>query len=94
MLTHNRFFTYLVLIFSDLNKAHIYKMIYTDSTNHEIEIVMGSDFLNLFKPIEHTEHFHIRKPNDENFLFEIGDKKYVYVGEQIITFETNDIKVK
>ena len=25
-LTHNRFTTYLVLVFSDLNKAQIYKM--------------------------------------------------------------------
>ena len=90
MLTHNRFNTYLVLNFSDINKAQIYKMIYTDSRNHEIEIVMGSNFLNLFKPIKRTEDFHIRKPNDENFSFEIGDKKYIYVGEQVITFETID----
>ena len=39
---------------------------------------------------EHTEDYHIRNPNDENFLFEIGDKKYIYVGEKVITSETND----
>ena len=41
-----------------------------------------------------TQDYHIRQPNDENFLFEIGDKKYIYVGEEVITFETNDKIVK
>ena len=50
--------------------------------------------MNLFKPNEHTEDYHIRQPNDEDFLFEIGDEKYIYVGEKVITFETNDIIVK
>ena len=94
VLTHNRFSTYLVLILSDLNKAQIYKIPFRDSTHHEIETLMSLDFLNVFKPNEHTEDHHIRKPNDENFLFEIGDKKYIYVGEKVITFDTNDILVK
>ena len=34
VLTDNRFITYLVLIFSDLNKAQIYKMPYRDSPHH------------------------------------------------------------
>ena len=65
-----------------------------NSPHQEIETVISSEYLNLFKPNEHTEDYHNRKPNDENFLFEIGDKKYIYVGEKVITFETNDIIVK
>ena len=51
---------------------------------------MSFKCLNLFKPNEHTEDYHIRQPNDENFLFEIGDKNNVFVGEKVITFETNE----
>ena len=94
VLTYNRFNTYMVLIFGDLNKAHIYEMPFRDSPHHAIELLMNFDYLNLFKPNEHTEDFQIRKQNDKNFLFEIEDKKYIYVGEKVITFETNDIVVK
>ena len=90
MLTDNRFNTYMVLIFSDLNKAQIYKMPYRDSPHGEIEIIMSFTYVNVFQPNEHTEDYHTRKPNDENFLVEIGDKKYIYVGEKVLTFETND----
>ena len=55
---------------------------------------MSFKYLNLFKPNELTEDYHIGKPNDEIFLFERGDKKYFYVGEKLLTFETNDIIVK
>ena len=68
----------MILIFSDLNETQIYKIIYIDSPNHEIEIVMSSKYLNVFKPNEHREVYHIRKPKDEKFLFEIGDKTYIY----------------
>ena len=94
VLTHNRFITYLVLIFSDLNETQLYKMPYRDSPHHEVEIILSFNHLILFKPNEHTEDYHTRKPNDENCLIEIGDRKYFYVGEKIITFETNDIIVK
>ena len=90
VLTHIGFNTYMVLILSDLIKAQIYKMPYRDSPHDEIEILMSFDYLNVFKPNVHTEDYHTRKPNDENFLFEIGDKKYIYVGEKVLTFETND----
>ena len=83
VLTHSRFNTYMVLIFSDINKAQIYKMLCRVSSYHEIEIVMSFDYLNVFKPNEHTEDYHMRKPNDENFLFEIEDKKYIQVGKNI-----------
>ena len=91
VLTHNRFNTHLVLIFSELNKTENYKTLCRVSLNEEIEIVMSFKYLNVFKPKEHREDHHIRKPNDEIFLFEIGDKKYIYVGEKVITFETNDM---
>ena len=94
VLTHNRFNTYLVLICSDLTKTQTYKMPYRDSAHNEIEILMSFVYLNVFEPNEHTEDYHIRRPNDENFLFAIGDKKYIYVGEKIIRFETNYIIVK
>ena len=94
VLTHNRLNTYIVLIFTDLNKAQIYKIPYRDSPHHEIEIVMSFDYLHLFRPNEHTEDYHIRKPNDENFLFKIEDKKYIHVAEKLFSFETNDEIVK
>ena len=90
VLTHNRINTYLVLIFSDLNKAQIYKMPYRDSPHHKIEIVMSFNYLIVVIPNEHTIDYHIRKSNEENFLFEIEGKKYIYVGGKPRIFETND----
>ena len=52
---------------------------------------MSFDYLHLFK---HGENYHIRKPNDENFLFKIEDKKYILVGEKLFSFETNEAIVK
>ena len=61
MLTHNRSNTYKVLLYSDLNKAQIYKMPCRDSPQREVEILMSFDYLNVFKP-------------NENFLSKIEDK--------------------
>ena len=72
----------MVLLFIDLNKAQIYKMPYGDSPRHENAILMSFDYLNVLKP------------NDENFLFKIEDKNYIYGGEKVITFETKDKIVK
>ena len=41
ILTHNRNITYLVLIFNDLIKAHIYKVPYRDSRHQKNELVMS-----------------------------------------------------
>ena len=82
VLKHNRFNTYMVLIFTDLKKAQIYKMPYRDSPHQEIEIVMSFDYLHVFGPDENNK--------DGNFLFEIEDRKYIDVGENLFTFETND----
>ena len=69
-------------------------MPYRDSPHHEIETVMSFKYLNLLKTNEHTEKNKIRKPNVKNFLFENEVKKYFYVGEKLLTFETNDKIVK
>ena len=50
VLTHNRFNTYMVLIFSDLKKAQIYKMPYRNSPHQEIEKVISFDYLYVFAP--------------------------------------------
>ena len=94
VLTHSRFNTYMVLLFTDLNKAKISKMLYRDSPHHEIEMLMSFDYLNVFRPNEHTEDYHIRKPNNESFLFKIEGKKYIHVGEKLFSFETDDDIVK
>ena len=82
ILKHNRFNTYMVLIFTDFRKAQIYKMLYRDSPHQEIEIVMSFDYLHVFGPNENNK--------DGNFLFEIENKKYIHVGEKLFSFETND----
>ena len=94
VLTHIRYKSYLVLIFSDPTKAQIYKVPYRNSPYHEIKIFMSFEILNLFKQNKHTEDSYNRGPNDRNFLFEIEDRKYVYVGENLVSSETNDKIVK
>ena len=84
----------MVLLFSVLKKAQIYKMPYRDSAHHEIEILMSFDYLHLFRPNEHSEDYHIRKPNDEYFLFKIEEKNYIHVGGNLFSFETNDEIIK
>ena len=51
---------------------------------------MSFKYLILLTTNDDTEDYHIRKPNDKNFLFEIEDKNCFYVGEDLISFETND----
>ena len=63
------------LIFSGLSKTQIYEMPCRVSSHDEPEILTSFIYLNVFKPNEHTEDYHSRKPKDENFLFEIEDKK-------------------
>ena len=83
----------MVLIFSDVKKK-IYKIPYRDSPHNEVETLMDFDYLNVFKPIKHTEEYHIRKPNNENFLFKNADKKLVHVAEKVFTSETNGITIE
>ena len=74
----------MVLIFTDLEKTQIYKKPYRDSPHQEIEIVMSFDYLQVVGLDENENN------KNGNFLFEIGDKKYIYVGENLFSFETND----
>ena len=55
--THNRFNTYLVLKFIDINKAQIYKKPFRNNPHHEIGILMSFKYLNFFKPSEHTDDY-------------------------------------
>ena len=84
VLTYNRFNTYMVLIFTDLKKAQIYKIPYKNSPHQEIEIVTKFDYQQLFKS------FDLDKETDANFLFKIEDKKYIYVGDKVFSFKTVD----
>ena len=79
VLIHNRFNTYLVLIFDDLNEAHFFKTPYRNSPHHEIEGTRSLKYLNLPQPNE-----------DKNFLFENENKKDVYTVDNLISFETSD----
>ena len=94
VLTYIRYNDNMVLNFTDLKKAHIYKVPYRISPHHEIEILMSSEYLRFFEPNEHSEDYHIRKPNDETFLFKIEDKKHIHVGEKLFSFETSQEIVK
>ena len=71
MLTKTCFVTYIVLIFGDLNKTQIHKMPYRRNPQKEIGMLMTFNYLNVFKPNNYTEDYHLGKPNDENFLFGI-----------------------
>ena len=90
VITYNRFNTYMVLIFTDLKKAQIYKMPYRNSHHQEIEIVTKFDNQHLFKPFDLDKKTHARIVTGENFLFKIEDKKYIYAGDKVFTFETVD----
>ena len=90
VLTHNRFNTYMVLIFTHLKKAQIYKMPYRNSRHQEIENVTKFDYQHLFRPFGLDERTHARRETNENFLFKIEDKKYIYVGDEVFTFGTVD----
>ena len=84
VLTYNRFNTYMILIFTDLKNAQIYKMPFRDSPHQEIEMVTKFDYQHLFKPVEFDEKTHTRRETNENFLFKIEDKKYIYVGKKYL----------
>ena len=64
-------------------------MEYKHSSHNEIEIIMSFKYSCFLKTNGYKEDYHIRKPNNENLLLEIEDKKYVCKREKVITFETN-----
>ena len=94
VLTHKRYYKYLVLIFGDSTKAQICKVPCRNNPYHESKKLMSFKILTLFQPNKHTEDSYNRGPNDRNFLFEIEDRNYVYVGENLVSSETNDKIVK
>ena len=65
-------------------------MPYRNSLHQEIEIVTKFDYQHLFKPFDLDKKTHARIVTDENLLFKIEDKKYIYVGDKVFTFETVD----
>ena len=52
VLPHIRFNNYMVLIFTDLKNAQVYKMLHRNSPHHEIEMVIKFDYQHLFKPFD------------------------------------------
>ena len=82
VLTHNRFNTYMILIFTDLKKAQIFKMPYTKRPRQENEKVMSFDYLRVFGLDENNK--------DGNFLLENENRKNVHVGKSLFSFKTND----
>ena len=46
--------------------------------------------MHLLKTNEHIEDYHIREPNDGNFLFQAKGSEYVFVGDEVRSFKTND----
>ena len=69
-------------------------MPYRNSPHQEIEKVTSFDYLRLFRPNEHNEDYHFRKPNDKKFLFKIEDKNLYMWEKKLFSFETNDEIVK
>ena len=89
LLSHNRFIDYLVLIFVDKKKAQIYTFPNKVDEYDIIQYIIDFPYQRLFRPNKHLERYHIGTPKHENFLFKIGNKKYLHVGESIFTFTTN-----
>ena len=54
VITQNHLQTYMILVFSDLNKTQISQMLSRDSPYHKNEILMSFKKLTLFIPIDHT----------------------------------------
>ena len=54
---------------------------------------MSFIFLSVFKSNEHKDYYN-RGSDDENLLFEIEDSTYIYVVENIVSFETTDNRVE
>ena len=94
VLKYARFNTFLIVLFTDENKAQNHKMPYRNSPHHEIEILMSFDYLHLLRPNEHTEDYYKRKPNIEFSFFKIEDKRYIHAGKILFSSETNDENVK
>ena len=94
LLSHNRFIDYLVLIFVNKRKAQIYTFPNRVDEYDVIKLNIDFQYKRLFRPNTHLERYHIGTPKHENFLFKIGDKKNLHVGESIFTFTSDNNIVK
>ena len=94
LLSHNRFIDYLVLIFAAKKKTQIYSFPNRSDEYDIIKLTIDFQYKRLFKPNKHLHRYYIGTPKDENFLFKIGDKKYLYVRESVFTFTTNSNIIK
>ena len=94
LLSHNRFIDYIVLIFVDRKKAQIYTFPNRVDEHDVIKLIIDFQYKRLFRPNKHLERYHIETTKHENFLFKIGDKKYLYIGESVFTFTTNSNIIK
>ena len=74
VITHNRFNSYMVLIFTDLKKAQIYKIPYRRSHHQEIEIVTKFDYQHLFRPIELDKKHALEKKIMKTFYSKMNIK--------------------
>ena len=61
VVTDKRLNNYLVMLFSGLNEAQIFKMPCSDNRHHEMKEILSFKCLNSFKPNEHTEDYQITK---------------------------------
>ena len=94
LLSHNRFIDYLVLIFVDRKKAQIYTFPNRVDEHDISKLIIDFQNKRLFRPNKHLERYYVTKPIHENFLFKIGDKKYLHVGESVFTFTTSSNIIK
>ena len=94
LISHNRFIDYLVLIFVDRKNAQIYTFPNRVDEHDIIKLIIYFQYKRLFRPNKHLERYHIGTPKHENFLFKLGDKKYLHVGESIFTFTTDSNIIK
>ena len=94
LLSHNRFIDYLVLIFVDKRKAQIYTVPNRLDEYDVIKLGIDFQYKRLFRPNKPLERYHIGIPKHENFLFKLGEKKYLHIGESVFTFTTNSNVVK
>ena len=94
LISHNRFIDYLVLIFVDRKKAQIYSFPNRVDEHDVIKLIIDFQYKRLFRPNKQLQRYYVTKPIHENFLFKIGDKKYLHVGEAVFTFTTNSNIIK
>ena len=77
VLTHERINSYLVVIFTNLNKAHINKMPYRDSPQQEINLVMSFIYLNLFNQMNTQKNVTLEKQTIKIFYSNLKKKDLI-----------------